>query len=229
MTSPERARGAHRQARSGPRPIALVAAVLLVGALAALGGWRLADRSGQRAFDSAAKPPASYRLTGGKTYQLSTRDGKMTFALTCSWTPVGGSATSLDVTEPGLGGASSRVIAEFVAPASGRGSVTCDGTAAVFVDDADSAPFDRAGFLLLVGVILLAAGVAAALAAGYGPVRPRPAPRTRQQAGQTRQDAGQTRAPMETAVTSPPGGGVVTVAESIRSIAGTRIERLSNA
>ncbi len=157
------------------RRTGLAAIVLLLGAALAGGLYRVADAAEHHAYNSGALPAASYQLTEGRTYQISTPGGLADLtrrhvdvaAPACTWSTGTAASQHLRVTALGSDAKANHVVATFVAPAGGPVRIACAGWGPVMVDDADSATWDVAGLLLVVTVILLTAGTAVGLGALY--------------------------------------------------------------
>jgi hypothetical protein len=146
----------------------LIIAALLLGAL-----YRILSGTEHHSFDKGAVAPNSARVTLGQTYTLSVPDGVR--ALTargvevktpqCEWSVDGSASQALTVVAAGEGTKAINVVATFVSPYTGDIHVDCLGWGSMFVDDADNASADYAGWFLLLATISLTAGVALGLAA----------------------------------------------------------------
>ena len=146
----------------------LLAAVLLV-----LAG-RLLVPGRRHAYDPGASPPASYRLTAGRTYQLSAGEPLASLrksvelkSLACEATI--GSAPPLPVTivRTGDDDRDGRIFAAIRVPVSGRAHIRCDGIGKVFVDDADDVAFDYNGLAVLLATLLAVLGTGLVFGAGH--------------------------------------------------------------
>jgi len=146
----------------------LVIAALLLGGLS-----RILSGTEHHAFAGGAVAPNSAHVTLGKTYTLSTPDGVKGIrargvdvnTAQCEWS-VGGSANqALVVSAAGESTKATNVVATFVAPYTGDVQVSCLGWGPMFIDNADDAGDDYAGWLLLLATITLTTGVAVGLAA----------------------------------------------------------------
>ena len=134
---------------------------LLVFAIVCSGGYRLASADEHHSFAASGVPPATSRVTAGATYLLAVPGGMATLAraglgaahLQCQWSAPGSGAQFLAVTPLDPGTKATDAVATFLGPYSGPVSVNCLGWGAMFVDDADDAPTDYAGMLLLLATI----------------------------------------------------------------------------
>jgi hypothetical protein len=116
------------------------------------------------------------QLTAGQDYTLSTPDGIAALAdrrgadkpaLRCTATSRSGSAVRLKVTVGQVDRRILHIVGQFRAPFSGPAAISCAGIGRAFVDDADDAAFDTAGFLAVVTVMALFAGGALTLSGVY--------------------------------------------------------------
>jgi hypothetical protein len=160
-----------------------VAVVLLIAGVLCLGIWRVLSGSEHQAFAKGATPPTSSAVTSGHSYSLAVpggvpamvshgiseivSNGAQVLALTCEWSLGNGPTQSLAVSTEAIGTKAETTVAHFVAPVSGKISVTCDGWGKMFVPDADSGSGDPSGLFLLLSIAALTAGGALALSAGY--------------------------------------------------------------
>lgn len=146
---------------------ALTAIALLVAGLVLAGLYRVLSGTEHTAFASGGVPPAADHVTEGKTYELSVPGGVRTLqrrgadvtSPECQWSAAGSGAQVLQAQASGSDTKAINVVATFVAPVTGDITVSCAGWGAMFIDDADSAPADVAGWLLILGVIALTVGV----------------------------------------------------------------------
>ena len=161
---------AARPSKSG-KSVAAVALVLI--AIACGFGYRLLAGSARHSYSSGAVPPASARVTSGRSYELAAPGGVRALAsrgvnpdtLSCLWSAGSAVSQKLSITVAGSGTKATDVIATFVAPTSGSISVDCLGWGAVFVDDANDAAPDVAGAFLVLCVLALAVGLPLGLSA----------------------------------------------------------------
>jgi hypothetical protein len=144
-----------------------MAIALLVLGLVLAGMYRVSSGTEHTAYASAGVPPVTARVTEGKTYGLSVPGGVRTLigrgadvnSPECQWSASG---TGTQVLQAQAGGPDTKavnVVATFVSPVTGPISVTCAGWGAMFIDNADSAPADVAGWLLVLAVLALTVGV----------------------------------------------------------------------
>jgi hypothetical protein len=150
-----------------------------IGGLLALLGlllcvlYRVVDGTESHAYSSGTLPPPSVRLTAGNSYLISVRGGANAIvknggalnAPQCEWSSGGSPAQPLTVTAYEADTKATNAVGSFVAPVTGPVHVACTGWGAVFVDDADNAPGDVAGWLLLAGVVALTLGGGLAVSA----------------------------------------------------------------
>ena len=153
----------------------VVGGALLVIAVVLVVGHVLLSGSGSHSWDRHATPPGSVTLSAGTSYFVSTADGPgaapAPAKLACTYTDAGGGSGPLTLTVENADSRATHAVARFVSPVTGRVAVGCSGgtvgTRPVFVDDADSAASDAAGWLLVLGVVAGVAGVGLALGASY--------------------------------------------------------------
>jgi hypothetical protein len=145
----------------------LIIAALLFGAL-----YRIVSGTEHHAFSPGAVAPNSAHVTAGKNYMLSAPGGVKDLLARgvdvgtpqCEWSVGGAGSQALTVTAAGASTKATNVVGTFVAPYTGNLHIDCLGWGQLFVDDADNAGGDAAGWLLLLTTITLAAGVVLALA-----------------------------------------------------------------
>jgi hypothetical protein len=158
--------------------------VLVLLAIVVFAGSRLAAHGQRHAYDPGSVPPASYHLTAGRVYQLSSHHSvaELTAAgligqsatPSCVVSPVSSPETQQPLTLLSTR-EEERVLhlfATFAVSSTGRFSVSCPAIAQlfgddVFVDDADDAPADLAAVLMVVATVLGFVGVCAAVSGGY--------------------------------------------------------------
>jgi hypothetical protein len=146
----------------------LVIAALLLGGLS-----RILSGTEHHAFAEGALAPSSAHVTLGHTYHLSTPDGVKGIrargadanTAQCEWSVGGAANQALVVAAAGESTKATDVVATFVAPYTGDIHVSCLGWDPMFIDDADDASGDYAGWLLLLATITLALGAAVGMAA----------------------------------------------------------------
>jgi hypothetical protein len=164
-----------RSGRSGAR-LAVGVALVLMAIVVYAGSQLLAARQ-RHAYDPGAKPSSTYRLTAGKTYQLSAAGGVSTLtdeqvlgtgvSLACTQAATSGAQDSLKIDSTKDDIRELHVFATFIASKSGSFHISCEGIPEVFLDDADNSAPDRAGALLLLATALGLIGTIAALSGGY--------------------------------------------------------------
>ncbi|MEO6502415.1 MAG: hypothetical protein ABIQ09_10950 [Jatrophihabitantaceae bacterium] len=160
------------RARAGTALAAGVALLLL--ALVLFGGSRVVAAGQRHAYDPAATPPPSYRLTVGQTYQLSSArpvaELKQAGVLPnpgCFLSSGSGAPTPLALASTTDDDRNLHVFATMVAPSTGQFRLSCTGIAEVFVDDADDAEPDLSALLVLLSIGVGLLGVIAACSGGY--------------------------------------------------------------
>ncbi|MDQ1744468.1 MAG: hypothetical protein QOE23_2807 [Pseudonocardiales bacterium] len=158
--------------QAGTRIAAGVALLLL--AVVLFGGSRVVAAGQRHAYDPGASPPASYALTAGTTYQLSSarsvaelKAAGLLSDLTCFLTSGTGEQLPLSLASTADDDRNLHVFATLVAPSTARVHLSCTGIADVFVDDADSAGPDRSAVLLLASIGAGLVGVITACSGGY--------------------------------------------------------------
>lgn len=158
--------------QAGTRVAAGVALLLL--AVVLFGASRVVAAGQRHAYDPGASPPATYALTAGSTYQLSSarsvaelKAAGLLSNLACFLTSGTGEQVPLALASTADDDRNLHVFATLVAPSTGRVHLSCTGIADVFVDDADSAGPDRSALLLLASMLAGLLGVIAACSGGY--------------------------------------------------------------
>jgi hypothetical protein len=163
---------------------AAVAVVALLAGLVCLGLWRLIGGTERQPYAPGAEPPRSVHVTQGHTYAIAVSGGvpallaagvpvstgqndQQSPDLECDWSTGGGVPESLETTPESTTTKATAVVGSFVAPVSGRITVNCQHWGTVFVPDADDAPGDPSGWFLAASTVLLCAGGAAAMSAGW--------------------------------------------------------------
>lgn len=130
--------------------------------------------AGDHAYDPGATPPATVRLTQGKTYQLSTpvgvaalqKQGVLT-SLACTWSADGQQQTPLAIVTTMTDPRNLRQFASVTGPVTGRVGIRCAGIDRVFVDDADGRGTDYSSILILLSIATGVAGVGLAVSGWY--------------------------------------------------------------
>jgi hypothetical protein len=152
---------------------AIAAAVLLILGLGCGGLYRLVSGGEQHSYTAGGLPAAGAHITAGQTYLLSVHGGVRTLAdrgldpasIQCEYVSVGSVAQRLAIVAESQDTKAANAFASFTAPFTGPVSVDCLGLGAAFIDDADNAPADLAGWYLVLAVLALTTGVALALSA----------------------------------------------------------------
>jgi hypothetical protein len=145
---------------------AVVATVLLLLGVGLAAAYRVISGTQRQAFSVGAVPPSSSQVTEAKTYQLAVPGGVTTLkkrganvtAAQCEWSVGGSGSQLLQVTAAGPDTKATNVVGTFVSPVTGDIRVDCAGWGAMYIDDADNAPADVAGWFLVLAVIALAVG-----------------------------------------------------------------------
>ncbi len=131
--------------------------------------------SGQtHSYDAGASPPTTVRLIQGKQYQLSSPVGVATLrkrgqldALSCYSSTDGNLQNPLQVQQTSSDDRDLHTFATVIAPSSGRLQIGCNGIDRVFVDDAESSGRDVSAAVVLLSVLIGAAGVPLAVSGWY--------------------------------------------------------------
>lgn len=157
--------------------------IVVVLAMVCFGASRMFSAGQRHAYDAGATPLPSYHLTSGRTYQLSAPGGVIELKQrrvigqgmnpSCFWSSEGGPQKLVEIVSTSDDERDLHAFAVFKAPRTGDMHISCAGIDRVFVDDADSAPSDIGGALMLAAILLGVAGVAAALSGGYSLTAPR--------------------------------------------------------
>ena len=151
---------------------AVAAIVLVVAGLMFCGMYRLTAGTERHSYSPGAVPPATVRLTEGRTYELSVpggvkalkAQGQDVASPTCSYTRPGETTSSeLTVQAEGADTKATNTVATFSSPVTGVVNVDCQGWGPMFVDDANDRSPDVAGWFLVVGIAMLVVGVPLAL------------------------------------------------------------------
>ena len=158
------------RAEAGVRAAVVGVLLLVLGVLCWLAS-RLASGTENHAYSSSAVAPNSVHVTSGRTYELSYPGGVAALAgqgidpgsLVCDWSLRGGVRQSLPLVVEGTNTLRRNVVGEFTADTTGDIHIACNGLGAMFVDDADHAPGDPSGWLLLLATVALVLGVPLAL------------------------------------------------------------------
>jgi hypothetical protein len=142
-----------------------VAVVLVAIGLFCCGMFRVLGQSEHRAYASGAAPRAVH-VTSGQQYILAVRGGTKKLLErgvdvtnpNCTWSVGGTEAQALTVSPAGSNAKGTNAVASFIAPYTGDLHIECTNFGGVFVDNADDAGTDRAGWFLFAGVIALLVG-----------------------------------------------------------------------
>ncbi len=148
------------------------AAVLLLAGLLCWGLFRVISGTEHHAYSAGAVPPVHIRVTATNQYTLSVPGGvaalkRRNVALKqaqCAWSTNGSALQALPVsTDPNT--KATEVVGTFIAPITGDIHIECSGWGPVFVDDANNATGDPAGYFLVLAMITLTLGVGFGLSA----------------------------------------------------------------
>ncbi|MEO9108945.1 MAG: hypothetical protein ABI368_01850 [Jatrophihabitantaceae bacterium] len=163
---------------------AVAAVLLLIVGIGCGTMYRILSSTEQHSFADRTVPSASVHVTDGASYLLSVPDGVRSLAnrgltpasIQCEYTSDRSANHPLDITPESAETKATNAFAGFTAPYTGDISVDCLGWGQVFIDDADNAAPDTAGWYLVLCVIALTIGAALALSAlrssGGGPRDP---------------------------------------------------------
>jgi hypothetical protein len=139
----------------------MFAAVLLLGIAGVLFGTE------RHSYAGDAVPPTNATVREGHTYRLSIHGGVQALAkrglqstgLQCEWASPGAASQVLSITAESAGTKATNSIATFTAPIGGPIQVSCTGVGPVFIDDAENASPDVAGFFLVAGMAVFMVGL----------------------------------------------------------------------
>jgi hypothetical protein len=170
------------RSRAGREPIparslvALGVVLILLAIVVYAASQFLAGRQ-RHAYDAGASPLATYQLTAGRSYQLSTAGGveeltkeHLLSSVTtpvCTQTAANGLDTAIKIDSTNDDVRDLHVFATFTATQSGAFHISCQRIADVFVDDADNSATDVSAALVLAATIIGLVGAIAALSGGY--------------------------------------------------------------
>jgi hypothetical protein len=178
--------------RTPPRSRLVRGVLLLVLAVLAVGAGQLLAGHGHHAYDTNASPPPSYRLTLGKTYQLSTANGvaglesqgllDTSKQLSCTGSLLGGQSTAgtsqqhapLTILSTKDDPRDLHVFATFEVAQSGSYRISCSGIGQVFVDDADNSQDGYSSGLVVLACVAGVFGIGftiSGLAGDFSPDR----------------------------------------------------------
>ena len=157
---------------------AVAAIALLVAGLVLAASYRVVSGTEHTAYASGGEPPPSSHVTEGTTYGLSVvggvralqQRGANVTSPECQWSAPGGAGQVLQAQASGPDTKATNVVATFVSPVTGDITVTCAGWGSMYIDDADNAPADGAGWLLVLAVLALMVGVGLGVSALRGAV-----------------------------------------------------------
>lgn len=149
--------------------------VLVVAGLALGGLYRVVAGTERHAYSPGAQPPSGVHVTDNASYELSVPGGVKALRdhgidpgrLQCTWSSGGSANQLLQVSPLGADTRATNTVATFTAPFSGEVHVDCAGWGAMFIDDADAAGADAAGWLLLLATVVLTAGAGLGVSALY--------------------------------------------------------------
>ncbi len=158
----------------GPMLRLAAGVALLLLAVLLFAGFRLVAQGQRHSYDPDASPAKSYRLTAGRSYQLSSPIGLTALqshgvltSLACSWSTDGQLQHPLELATAEADDRDMRTFATFAAPATGALQVSCTRIDKVFIDDADDAGRDHSALLVLLAIVAGFAGVSATVSGGY--------------------------------------------------------------
>jgi hypothetical protein len=161
MTAPTRTR------------LAAPATLLVLLGLFLFGLAKVVSAGEHHSYVAGATAPSAVRVTEGRSYEISVHGGVPSLLARgvdiktpqCTWSIGSAQAQALQVSPENDDTKATNTVASFVAPASAQISIDCAGWGSLFVDDADNAPGDIAGTLLIGGIIALTIGALLALSA----------------------------------------------------------------
>jgi hypothetical protein len=135
--------------------------------------WSLMSGTQHHSYDAGKKPRYPVHLTSGNAYILSVHGGVKALldrgvdmrAPHCEWSVAGSPPQALTVSPMTVDDKGTNAVASFVGPFTGDLTIACPALGDVFVDDADNAKSDVAGWFLVIGVVTLTVGVGLGLSA----------------------------------------------------------------
>jgi len=147
-------------------------------ALLSFASSRLVEHTQRLSYARGATPQPTYRLVGGKSYQLSAKGGVAGLTEqgvlgsgitpTCFRSAGGGADHAITIISTKDDVRDLHVFATFQVPSSGEFHISCQGIAEVFVDDAEDAGHDYSAVLVLLASLFGLVGVGLALSGAYG-------------------------------------------------------------
>jgi len=146
---------------------------LIVGGLLCWLLWSLMSGTQHHSYDAGKQPRYPVHLTAGNAYILSAHGGVQALldrgadlsSPNCTWSIGGSPSQALSVTALTVEDKGTNAVATFVGPYTGELTITCPSWGPVFVDDADNAKPDIAGWFLVVGIVALTFGLGLGLSA----------------------------------------------------------------
>lgn len=152
---------------------AVAAMLLLIVGIGCGAMFRVLSGTERHSFGAGALPPASAHVTAGASYLLSVPDGVHALtargltpaSIQCEYTSDGSAIHALDISAESTDTKATNAFASFTATFTGDISVDCLGWGQVFIDDADNAPADVAGWYLVLAILALTIGAALGLSA----------------------------------------------------------------
>lgn len=168
---------------SEQRPVDLPNARLAVGvvlvllAITFLGLAKLVSGAQRHAYDPHATPPATYSVTAGRDYQLSSSKGVEALVKSgviaagakpnCVATGEDGVQTPMPLESVRDDPRDLHVFADWHSTITDQVHISCSGVPAVFLDDADDSPPDYSAPLTVLAAVLGAAGVVMVASGAY--------------------------------------------------------------
>jgi hypothetical protein len=147
-------------------------------ALLSFASSRFVEHTKRLSYARGATPQPTYRLVGGKIYQLSakegvaglTRQGVLGSGITptCFWSADGGADNPITIVSTKDDVRDLHVFATFQVPSSGEFHISCQGISEVFVDDAEDAGHDFGALLVMLASLFGLLGIGLALSGSYG-------------------------------------------------------------
>lgn len=150
---------------AAPYRKAAFAVVLVAIGLFCCGMFRVVSQTEHHAYASGSAPN-TVKLTAGTQYILAVRGGAPSLSERgvdvttpeCTWSVGGTEAQALTVSPGGSSSKGTNAVATFISPYTGNLHIECKNFGAVFVDDAEDAGRDTAGWYLVAGVLALTIG-----------------------------------------------------------------------
>ena len=154
-----------------------VGVVLVLLAITFMGTAKLVSGAQRHAYDPHATPPATYAVTAGQDYQLSSSKGVEALDKSgaiatgaqprCVTTSEDGVQTPMQLDSVRDDPRDLHVFASWHSTITDQVHISCNGVPAVFLDDADDSPPDYSAPLIVLATLLGAIGVVMIASGAY--------------------------------------------------------------